>query len=249
MPTFQAPQVPIPDDAKERARAFAFAVTGTVNYKDSNQDVIEKIRDDHFVSKLGEEAARILFEGRNCLVEGPDYGVYEAKRKSWAADLRVNDLEVAVKTQRRSAANRYGLSWTFGFAQTAHPILDRPMHGSVWLYSEDLKEGTECVVHPLRKIKQLIFEAPALQDWSVKNQAVYLRDADSARHHERMINSPYAVLLQIVTLSGAEGSLDSRGNCFASLKKQGVFKPICRRFRRLTRIFKTIRENSRVIRG
>ena len=176
MPTFQAPQVvPIPNDAKERARAFAFAVTGTVNYKDSNQDVIEKIRDDHFVSKLGEEAARILFEGRNCSVEGPDYGVYEAKRKSWAADLRVNDLEVAVKTQRRSAANRYGLSWTFQDSpERRDPILDRPDAWVCLVVFEDLKEGTECVVHPLRKIKQLIFEAPRLARLVGKKQAVYL---------------------------------------------------------------------------
>lgn len=176
MPTFQSPQVvPIPDEAKERARAFAFKVTETVNYKDSNQTVIEKVRDDHFVSKLGEEAVRILFEGRNCLVEGPDYGVYEAKRKSWASDLKINDLDVAVKTQRRSAAQRYGLSWTFQDSpERRDPILDMPDAWVCLVVFEDLKEGTECVVYPLRKIKQLIFEAPRLSRLVGKKQAVYL---------------------------------------------------------------------------
>ncbi|KAA0255565.1 MAG: hypothetical protein EDM79_20565 [Chloroflexi bacterium] len=176
MPTFRTPQiVQIPDEARERALDFAKRVTETVNYRDSNQTVIEKVRDDHFVSKLGEEAVRILFEGRNCLVDGPDYGVYEAKRKSWAADLRVNDLDVAVKTQRRSAANRYGLSWTFQDSpERRDPILDMPDAWVCLVVFEDLKEETECVVYPLRKIKQLIFEAPRLGKLVGKKQAVYL---------------------------------------------------------------------------
>lgn len=165
----------IPSDAGERAFVFANAVTNTVDYQDSHQSVLEKIRDDHFVSKLGEEAVRILFQGRDCLVEGPDYGVYEAKRKSWAADLKVNGLDVAVKTQRRSAANRYGLSWTFQDSpERRDPILDLPDAWVCLVVFEDLKEEIECVVYPLRKIKQLIFEDPRLSKLVGKKQAVYL---------------------------------------------------------------------------
>lgn len=176
MTTFQTPQnILIPVEAQERALEFAKAVTSTVNYGDSNQTMREKIRDDHFVSKLGEEAVRILFEGRQCLVEGPDYRVYEAKRKSWAADLKINGLEVAVKTQRRSAANRYGLSWTFQDSpERRDPILDMPDAWVCLVVFEDLKTEPECVVYPLRKIKQLIFEAPRLTKLVGKKQAVYL---------------------------------------------------------------------------
>lgn len=176
MPTFKSAQtILIPEDVKERASAFAAAVTETVDYRDSNQAAKEKIRDDHFVSKLGEEAVRILFEGRGCQVTGPDYGVYEAKRKSWAADLKVNEIEVAVKTQRRSAANRYGLSWTFQDSpERRDPILDMPEAWVCLVVFEDLKTETECLVYPLRKIKQLIFEAPRLAKLVGKKQAVYL---------------------------------------------------------------------------
>ena len=176
MSTFHKPlSILISDDAKERASAFAHAVTDTVNYKDSNQSVIEKIRDDHFVSKLGEEAVRILFQSRECSVEGPDYGVYEAKRKSWAADLKVNGLDVAVKTQRRSAANRYGLSWTFQDSpERRDPILDMADAWVCLVVFEDLKSEIECLVYPLRKIKQLVFEAPRLTKLIGKKQAVYL---------------------------------------------------------------------------
>jgi hypothetical protein len=176
MATFREPQiVHLPPEAVARATAFADAVTGTVNYRDSNQSIKEKIRDDHFVSKLGEEAVRFVFEKRDCAIEGPDYTIYSGKQKSWDADLKVNELDVAVKTQRRSAANRYDLSWTFQDAPERHdPILDMPEAWVCLVVYEDLKPDDECVVYPLRKIKQLIFEAPRLSKLVGKKQAVYL---------------------------------------------------------------------------
>jgi hypothetical protein len=176
MSTFRTPQIiQLRPEAVDRAQAFAKAVTGTVNYRDSNQTRKKKICDDHFVSKLGEEAVRLVFEARNCVVEGPDYTIYEGKQKSWAADLKINTLEVAVKTQRRSAANRYGLSWTFQDSPTRHdPILAMPDAWVCLVAYEDLKPGFECIVYPLRKIKQLIFEAPRLSRLLGKKQAIYL---------------------------------------------------------------------------
>ena len=176
MSTFRTPQtVHLSPEAVARAAAFADAVTSTVNYRDSHQDVKKKIRDDHFVSKLGEEAVRFVFETRKCKVEGPDYTIYTGKGKSWAADLKINDLDVAVKTQRRSAAKRYGLSWTFQDSpERRDPILDIPNAWVCLVVYEDLKDGYECLVYPLRKIKQLIFEAPRLSKLIGKKQAVYL---------------------------------------------------------------------------
>ena len=176
MSTFREPQlIQLPLEAVTRATAFADAVTGTVNYRDSNQDVKQKIRDDHFVSKLGEEAVRFVFEGRHCIIKGPDYTIYSGKQKSWDADLIINGLDVAVKTQRRSTANRYDLSWTFQDSpERRDPILDMPDAWVCLVVYEDLKEGDECLVYPLRKIKQLIFEAPRLSKLVGKKQAVYL---------------------------------------------------------------------------
>ena len=176
MPTFKDPQVVrLSAEAVARATAFAEAVTETVNYRDSNQTIQKKIRDDHFVSKLGEEAVCSVFEARDCTIEGPDYTIYSGKRKSWDADLKINDLEVAVKTQRRSAAKRYGLSWTFQDSpERRDPILDLPDAWVCLVVYEDLKEAHDCLVYPLRKIKQLIFESPRLSRLVGKKQAVYL---------------------------------------------------------------------------
>ena len=176
MSTFRTPQtIHLAPAAMDRARSFAEAVTDTVNYRDSNQTLKEKILDDHFVSKLGEEAVRLVFEARKCTVEGPDYIVYGGKQKSWAADLKINGLEVAVKTQRRSAANRYGLSWTFQDSpERCDPILSMPEAWVCLVVYEDLEPEYEFVVYPLRKIKQLIFEAPRLSRLVGKKQAIYL---------------------------------------------------------------------------
>jgi len=183
MATFREPQIiHLSPEAVERATAFADAVTGTVNYQDSNQSAKRKIRDDHFVSKLGEEAVRFVFEKRDCTIEGPDYTVYSGKRKSWDADLKVNDIEVAVKTQRRSAAMRYGLSWTFQDSpERRDPILEMPEAWVCLVVYEDLLNGHECLVYPLRRIKQLIFEAPRLSKLIGKKQAVYLETLQQHR--------------------------------------------------------------------
>jgi hypothetical protein len=176
MSTFRIPQtLQLPLEAVDRANTFADLVTDTVNYRDSNQSRRRKIRDDHFVSKLGEEAVRMVFEARNCIVEGPDYTIYDKKQKSWMADLKVNALEVAVKTQRRSAANRYDLSWTFQDSPIRRdPILSMPEAWVCLVVYEDLKPDFECLVYPLRKVKKLIFEAPRLSRLAGKKQAVYL---------------------------------------------------------------------------
>ncbi len=176
MPSFRTPQtVHLPPESLARANAFAGAVVDTVNYRDSSQTRKKKIFDDHVVSKLGEEAVHLVFEARHCTVEGPDYTVYDSKQKSWAADLRINALEVAVKTQRRSAANRYDLSWTFQDSpRRRDPILSMPDAWVCLVVYEDLKPGYECLVYPLRKIKHLIFEAPRLRRLVGKKQAVYL---------------------------------------------------------------------------
>lgn len=174
MSSFRTPQViQLSPAAVARAKTFAQVVRATVDYRDSNQAKQKKIEDDHFVSKLGEEAVRMVFEARNCLVAGPDYTVYEKERKSWVADLKINELEVAVKTQRRSAANRYGLSWTFQDSpKRRDPILSTPDAWVCFVVYEDLKPEFECIVYPLRKIKQLIFEAPRLAHLAGKKKTV-----------------------------------------------------------------------------
>lgn len=177
MHPFPTPQIiPIPKNLIVKATTFAEQVIPTINYRDSNQSNRKKIQNDHFVSKLGEEAVRLAFEQFGLIVKGPDYEIYQGKNKSWEEDLLVDDVALAVKTQKKSAALRYGLSWTFqssGFRND--PILKTP-HAWVCFVECDDTRNYECKVYPPMQIKDLTFRDPKLAHLKGKKQVVYARD-------------------------------------------------------------------------
>ena len=158
----------------DKAKQFAKAVTLTTDYSDTNQSTTDKIIRDHFVSKLGEEAARIVMS-RFASVEGPDYNIYTAKQKSWEADLFVNKLPLAVKTQTTSAAVRYGLSWTFQCGiKRRDIILDKPDAWVIFVEYDDMHEPYQtCFVLPPFQIKELRFSEPKLSHLRGHKKVVY----------------------------------------------------------------------------
>jgi hypothetical protein len=161
----------------KRAKEFATAVICTVDYRDSNQSVKAKIQDDHFISKLGEEAVKVVFKSRGASVVGPDYMIYKGKNKSWNADLVVNDLDVAVKTQKKSAADKYGLSWTFQHSEVRmDPILKNPEAWVCFVEVNDADAKYRCIVFPPVKIKMLPFREPRLKHLKGKKKVVYAGD-------------------------------------------------------------------------
>ena len=177
MRDFNQPQIiQIPPALIAKARTFAAQVIGTVNYRDSNQTNRQKIQNDHFVSKLGEEAVRLVFEKIDRIVKGPDYQIYQGKNKSWDEDLLVEDVGLAVKTQKKSAALRYGLSWTFqSSGYRTDPILKSPYAWVCFVECDDTRDY-ECKVWPPFQIKDLTFRDPKLPHLKGKKQVVYAKD-------------------------------------------------------------------------
>ena len=175
---FRTPQKIILDASTiSKAKQFGEAVVSTIDYKDSNQSNLEKIRDDHFISKLGEEAVKKLMEERGDTVIGPDYTIYDAKKKSWSCDLLINNIEVAVKTQKKSAASKYGLSWTFQFSPfRKDPILSNPSAWICLVECDDSDVNYSCNVFPPRKMKSLLLKEPKLQHLKGKKKVVYAED-------------------------------------------------------------------------
>jgi hypothetical protein len=160
-----------------QAARFADAVISTVDYRESNQFSRQKIRDDHYVSKLGEAAVRKAFEQYDCQVQGPDFAIYEGKQKSWDDDLYVNDIGLAVKTQRLSAAQRYGLSWTFQCSEKRKdPILEKPEAWVSFVAYDDLNDTPVCKIFPTYQIKDLELKEPRLTKLIGKKLAVYAAD-------------------------------------------------------------------------
>jgi hypothetical protein len=160
-----------------KAKKFAENVVGTVDYTDSNQSIKSKIQDDHFISKLGEEAVKKVFEERGSKVIGPDYTIYDGKKKSWSADLFINDIEVAVKTQKKSAAKKYGLSWTFQNSEIRKdPVLKNPEAWICFVECDDSNENFSCKVFPPKKMKSLTLKEPKLSHLKDKKKVVYADD-------------------------------------------------------------------------
>ena len=166
-----------------QARAFAKAVAQTTNYRDSNQLSIAKIETDHFISKIGEEAVCELYRlfGKACTP--PDYAIYRGKKKSWEEDLKVEGKALAVKTQSKSSARRYGLSWTFQDAATRKdPILQDPEAWVCFVGCNDENEHYNCFVYPPYQIKELLFRDPKLAKLKGKKKVLYATDLPNLLH-------------------------------------------------------------------
>ncbi len=146
-------------EAVKRAQHFAEKVVVTTDYSDCNQVVLQKIKNDHFISKLGEEAARIVLS-KYAKVSLPDYSIYPASQKSWAKDLVANGYGIAVKTQKSSVAKKYTLSWTFQCGEHRKDvILQQPYAWVIFVEYDDLNPHT-CRVFPPFQIKELRFGEP-----------------------------------------------------------------------------------------
>ncbi len=158
--------------AVKRAWEFANKVVTTVNYTDSNQHQTKKIIDDHFISKLGEEACKIILQ-QYAEVKGPDYTIYDAPQKSWSDDLLINNIGVAVKTQRRTNARKYTLSWTFQSAKTRRDIiLDKPDAWIVFVEYDDM-HPYNCYIFPPYQVTELTFNEPKLQYLKQSKKVIY----------------------------------------------------------------------------
>ncbi|MFT3948096.1 MAG: hypothetical protein QM763_14085 [Agriterribacter sp.] len=159
-------QITIPKAIAVKAWQFANDVNSTTDYSDTNQKDLKKIRLDHFVSKLGEEAVYAVLTKFGNITQ-PDYNIYTAEQKSWDDDLYFETTGIAVKTMLRSAATRFGLSWVF---QSGTPrrdiILDKPEAWVFFVECDDTRLHNklyELYVYPPYQVKELKFADPVLK--------------------------------------------------------------------------------------
>ena len=169
----QIKNVQLPGETIIKAKNFAQHVAATTNYSDSNQNIRSKISDDHFISKVGEEAAKLVLS-QFAFVSGPDYAIYAAKEKNWKEDLFIGELGIAVKTQKISSALKYSLSWTFQCGQYRQdPILNNPDAWIVFVEYNDIDKENNCRVFPPYQVKELIFKEPVLAHLKASKKVVY----------------------------------------------------------------------------
>lgn len=168
----QIVHVTLTNEILHKAKLFSETVVGTTNYTDSNQHFYNKILDDHYISKLGEEAVKTVLQ-KFGTVTGPDYKIYPANQKSWKEDLFFESKGISVKTQKRSAALRYGLSWTFQCGpRRRDQILQQPDAWIAFVEYDDV-QAVRFNVYPLFQIKELTFGDPLLPHLRGHKKVVY----------------------------------------------------------------------------
>lgn len=169
----QIQTVSIPHETILKAKTFAEQVAPTTNYKDANQHQLAKIKNDHFISKIGEEAVKIIMS-RFVDISEPDYTIYYGKSKSWQEDLFAKGVGISVKTQKKSMANKYGLSWTFQAGPNRKDIvLSKPEAWVVFVEFDDTNPNNLCSVFPPFQIKELTFGEPKLDYLKGHKKVVY----------------------------------------------------------------------------
>lgn len=170
--------VSVPEELATRAMEFAKQVAGTTNYSDCRQSNVDKVTQDHYISKIGEEAVRLLYESLGCTVVGPDYEIYNGRGKSWASDLFIDGIDLAVKCQSQASSKRYGTSWMFQNSEYRKDIiLDKPeAYVSFVVCQDSIINGVcDCEVYPTLQIKELTFGDPVLDYLKGKKKVVYAK--------------------------------------------------------------------------
>ena len=108
---------------------------------------------------------------------GPDYAIYPPWEKSWDDDLIINRTGVAVKTQKRSSARIYGLSWVFQSSPLrTDEILSQKDQWIIFVECNDLDQSYDCIVYPPHQIKELVFRDPKLSYLKGKKKVFYAKD-------------------------------------------------------------------------
>ena len=144
-------------------------VVETFSYCDRGPHTREKLRQDHFVSKIGEEAVFAIFSQYTEEIEPPDYKIYPEGAKSWEPDLRIDGIGLAVKTQLQSNATKYGLSWMFQYGKyRKDAIFNEPEAWVCFVECNDEDRSYNCVVHPPLQMMEITFgepKVPQLRGW------------------------------------------------------------------------------------
>lgn len=163
-------------EAINKAKAFSEEVVDTLVYKNTERNIY-KIKQDHFIGKLAEEAVYILYHSLGYDISKPDYSVYSSTDKSFSSDLQLNGKPLAVKAQTASMAKITGLSWTFQVdPKRFDPIVHQPEALVVCVLVDDSDDKMTCYVFPIKEIQDLVFKQPMFRKYIGKKLVVYAED-------------------------------------------------------------------------
>lgn len=141
---------------------------------------VDKMIDDIIIGCMGEWAVEAHLSSIGFECSEPDMVIYEKKRKSFDADLYVDDICIHVKSQGVESAKRYGNSWLF---QRRDSLVSNPDDNEIlaftnvdlearkveilgYCWAKDMKYS-ECKVWSYRTTKVAVY-LPEIEDYLVE---------------------------------------------------------------------------------
>ncbi len=162
----------IDEELYEKCKKFAHDRIGKSSnlyaYRgESNQN---KMIEDIVIGTLGEWAIYNHLIELGYKIEEPDMKIYEAKRKSFNADLQFDEVNIHVKSQGVESVKKYGNSWLLQrsdkvvktpteydiFAFTNVNLIDKTINILGYCWATDMKYD-ECKVPRYRSTKVAIY--------------------------------------------------------------------------------------------
>ena len=170
-------------DELQRCRIFAQEqyATSHAHYRRRRQTNKGRIEDQIVDGKMGELMAEKYLREHGFQCSAPDFVIYAAKNKSFAADLFCGNIPIHVKTQNSTSAERYGSSWVFqaggfGFGHS-DPCLDNSAGEWCVFVTLDHASRSANIVGPLdMQSVQPHFKHPKLEHLIGIKKCIYLTD-------------------------------------------------------------------------
>lgn len=169
-------RINLTDSEKEKAMKFAEQVVDTTDYSDTDQTSRNKVKTDHYCSKLSEQAVYKHYKNLGESITEPDYTIYDKDHKSFTCDLVLNNTKLAIKTQKKSDADRYGLSWVFNLSTRKDPMLKNPKQWIVFTECIDTDGSWDIIIYPPKQVKNIVFKEPFKENLKNKKRVVYAKD-------------------------------------------------------------------------
>lgn len=179
------------DWAKCHEFAVAQLETSINHYKKRKQGNAAKITEDIITGKLGELAAYRFLRSKGIMCAAPDFNIYEARQKSFDADLNFEGKQFHCKSQSRMSAAKYGESWILQWGGKGHGHIDKLFKNrskNDYLVPMQVSE-TEVIIYGIIPVDTLfkndLIKEPKLAWFADTKRAVYLNDIRKLNHYFR----------------------------------------------------------------
>lgn len=169
--------VEIDDELYIKCEKFAIdRISGSVDcYVSRGESRRSKIVEDLIVGAIGEWVVYEHLKSLGYECSEPDMKIYEKRRKSFAADLYVDEINIHVKSQSLASSKRYGYSWLM---QRHDKAVKNPQDDEIFAFTNVNLEDMEATVLGYCWAKNMTYGECKVPRYRNTKVAIYLQDVE-----------------------------------------------------------------------